>query len=76
MLNYFSDQEYAKTDPKNELITCILNVVLETLIRALHPFMPFITEEIYQRVRIHGKSESICIAPYPKSEDFVCLFIT
>ncbi|CAD5122784.1 DgyrCDS11191 [Dimorphilus gyrociliatus] len=76
--NDFSDiyLEYAKNELDNELITNILNVVLETLIKALHPFMPFITEELYQRMRIRGKRESICITPYPKSEDFVCLLIT
>lgn len=39
--------------------------VLEAFLKLLHPFMPFITEEIYQRVPKHGKS--IMIAPWPKS---------
>jgi valyl-tRNA synthetase len=38
--------------------------VLETTLRLLHPFMPFITEEIWQRLPHNG--ESIMIAPYPR----------
>jgi valyl-tRNA synthetase len=41
-----------------------LVTVLETTLRLLHPFMPFITEEIWQRLPAHG--ESIVIAPYPR----------
>ncbi len=39
--------------------------VLETTLRLLHPFMPFITEEIWQRLPHRG--DSIMIAPYPKA---------
>jgi valyl-tRNA synthetase len=38
--------------------------VLEATLRLLHPFMPFITEEIWQRLPHQG--ESIMIAPYPR----------
>ena len=41
-----------------------LVAVLETTLRLLHPFMPFITEEIWQR--LPGAGESIMIAPYPR----------
>ena len=43
-----------------------LVTVLETTLRLLHPFMPFITEEIWQR--LPGAGESIMIAPYPRRE--------
>jgi len=35
----------------------------ETLLRLLHPFMPFITEEIWQAIPHNG--ESIMVSPYP-----------
>src|SRR5215475_14156434 len=38
--------------------------VLEATLRLLHPFMPFITEEIWQR--LPHKGESIMLAAYPK----------
>ncbi len=43
--------------------TCVS--VLETTLRLLHPFMPFLTEEIWQRLPHAG--DSIMIAPFPKA---------
>ncbi|MCS6821590.1 MAG: valine--tRNA ligase [Microscillaceae bacterium] len=42
----------------------------DTLMRLLHPFMPFITEEVWQNLQPRKEGESICIAPYPKSQPF------
>ncbi len=44
--------------------------VLETLLRLLHPLMPFITEEIWQRVEpLAGKSgKTIMREPYPQAD--------
>src|SRR5262249_26393032 len=38
--------------------------VLEATLRLLHPFMPFITEEIWQR--LPHKGDTIMTAPYPR----------
>ncbi len=49
----------------------ILVYVLETSLRLLHPYMPFITEELWQGLKRHlpsdwQASESIMVAPYPE----------
>lgn len=45
--------------------------ILETLLRALHPFIPFITEELWQRVAplIEKQGESIMLKAFPKRDD-------
>jgi valyl-tRNA synthetase len=43
---------------------------LDKLLRLLHPFMPFISEEIYQRIRNENDPESITIAPQPKATEY------
>ena len=45
----------------------VLCYVLTGILKLLHPFMPFITEEIYQALpHCAGAAESIVIADYPK----------
>ncbi len=38
----------------------------EDILKVLHPFMPFITEEIWQQLGKRKAGESICVAAYPK----------
>jgi len=44
--------------------------ILENNMKILHPFMPFITEEIWQYIKERTPEEAIIIAPYPKLADF------
>ena len=65
VLNAESSCEAAKRGTRKTLID-----VLEALLRMTHPIMPFITEEIWQRVApLAGIEEkTIMLQPYPVSE--------
>src|SRR5256884_4930807 len=54
--------EMIKLDPERSKPTLLY--VFESALRLLHPFMPFITEELWQN--LPHKGESIVIAPYPE----------
>ena len=60
------DSEEAKTVCRNVLYTC-----LDSGLRLLHPIMPFVTEELFQRLprRAPDAPPSICVTPYPVSAD-------
>ena len=48
----------------------LLNYVLGVAMKMLHPFMPFITEEVYTNLILTEKADSIMISNWPKTEDF------
>lgn len=42
--------------------------IFESAVKLLHPFMPFITEELYGLIRTGNESESITVAEFPEAE--------
>jgi len=54
------------TDDDRKLAKRVLLEVLDRSLRLMHPFMPFVTEEIWQK--LGGVEPSIMIAPYPVAE--------
>jgi len=45
-------------------------VILEKLMKILHPFMPFITEEIWHQITERTEKDCIIVADYPKPVPF------
>jgi len=46
----------------------LINYVLSEAMKLLHPFMPFITEEVYSNLVIADKAESIMVADWPEAD--------
>lgn len=57
----------AETDEQKKTVRSVLTYVLDRTLRMLHPFMPFITEEIRQKLP-HGGG-SIVVADWPEYDD-------
>ena len=55
-------------EKRQKLTKRTLLEVLDAVLRLLHPFMPFITEEIWQQLPRRKENESIMIAPFPKPD--------
>ncbi len=64
---YFCDSyiEMAKYSLSDEATKSTLCYILTNILKLLHPFMPYVTEEIYQMLPIK-EEESIMISNYPK----------
>lgn len=65
--NYFCDYyiEIAKYSLNSNTTKSVLCYILTGILKMLHPFMPYVTEEIYQMLPVKD-AESIMIAKYPK----------
>ncbi len=48
----------------------------DNLLRLLHPFMPFITEELWQHIAERSENESIMVARIPEAQSFNAATIT
>ena len=44
--------------------------ILDRLLVTLHPFMPFLTEELWQSLKTRDLKDSICVANIPKAKPF------
>ena len=72
--NFFWDDfcdwyiEISKQRIEDEVVRSILVEVLDSSLRLLHPFMPFITEELWQKLPHQG--ESISLADWPNEERY------
>ena len=67
--NYFCDYyiEMAKYSFESVETKSTLCMILTGILKMLHPFMPFVTEEIYQKLPIKD-AESIMVSSYPVFE--------
>ena len=64
--NYFCDYyiEIAKYSLNSNTTKSVLCYILTGILKMLHPFMPYVTEEIYQMLPVKD-AESIMISKYP-----------
>ena len=59
--------ELIKPDIKSHQNQVVMYKILEKFLRTIHPFMPFITEEIWQQLPHQG--DSIMIQPWPHIQE-------
>jgi len=60
---------YGEDEALKKSVQTTLKEVLMGVLRLLHPFMPFVTEDIWQRMP--GVKASIMKASFPRSSDFI-----
>ncbi len=60
--------EFAKFNSDSLTTKSVLSFVLTGILKILHPFMPFVTEEIYSMLPIK-ENDSIMISEYPAYDD-------
>jgi len=61
---------YGEDPEKKDAFRRTLLDVLEGSLRLLHPLIPFLTEDIWQKLPVPKTSQSIMMAPYPSPEDY------
>jgi len=60
---------YSEDQTRRGVAQSVLQILLSGVVRLLHPFVPFITEEIWQRLPY--AEGSIMVAQFPKPAEFV-----
>jgi valyl-tRNA synthetase len=66
----YADGNDAETGTRKRMTQGCLALALETAMRLLHPFMPFITEEIWQQLpKPSGSPQSIMITLFPSTDE-------
>ena len=72
-IEYIKKDLYAKEPDikRQDTIKLILYICLDNGLRLIAPIMPFVSEELYQRLPKPNKGQnsppSLCVTPYPRS---------
>ena len=61
---FYSDNEEVKSAALTRAIS-----LFENLLKLVHPFMPFVTEELWQLIKKRNVGESISTSAYPKCDE-------
>jgi valyl-tRNA synthetase len=59
---------YGTDAGRQRQVRAVLVHTLDQALRLLHPFMPFVTEEVWQALPVAKPTDSIMIAPYPTAD--------
>jgi valyl-tRNA synthetase len=62
-------QLYSKDQRRRQVAQSVIQILLSGVVRLLHPFLPFITEEIWQRLP-HTEG-SVMVAPFPHADEYI-----
>jgi valyl-tRNA synthetase len=62
---------YGGDEGHRQSVLSTLNHVFEITLSLLHPFMPFVTEELWQGLSYRGDVSSICIRRYPLPDESI-----
>ena len=60
---------YGKEQKRREVAQSVMQILLSGVVRLLHPFVPFITEEIWQM--LPNTEGSIMVARFPQPTEFI-----
>ena len=63
--------EHVKDREDKEVALSVLRHIFVTILKLLHPFMPFVTEELYSHVRIDGDDKPLIVSDWPVSKEFM-----
>ena len=55
---------------KKQNTISVLTFAFSQILKLLHPFIPFVTEYIYERVKVQNRAESLMIAPFEDTSSF------
>ncbi len=64
--------EECKDEARAATVRHVVYTCLDVGLRLLHPFMPFVTEELYQRLPRRSPNTdapSLCVTAYPDAEE-------
>ncbi|MBU0568200.1 valine--tRNA ligase [bacterium] len=60
---------YGEDEEKRQATQHLLTTTFGNILKMLHPFMPFMTEEIWQKLPVVKEQESIILESWPKAEE-------
>jgi valyl-tRNA synthetase len=66
-LEYAKQDLYGTDDARRQQILAVMTDVFAKALKLLHPYMPFLTEELWHQMGYGAEAETIMRAPWPKA---------